>query len=58
MVHTRECGDVGDEVVEETLVELRGAVCNEGLLSEDHGLGGLGIGGQETPVDETTISEI
>jgi hypothetical protein len=58
VVHTRKCGDVGNEVVEETFIELRGAVCDEGLLCEDHSLGGLGISGQETPVDETTIPKI
>jgi hypothetical protein len=58
VVHGGEGGDVGDEVVEEALVELGGAVSDEGLLGEHDCLGCLRVSGEETPVNETTISEI
>lgn len=58
MVNGSEGGNVRDQIVQEVVIELRGGISDQGLLSKHHSLGCLGVGREETPVDESTISQI
>mmetsp|Transcript_9481 Transcript_9481/g.18170 ORF Transcript_9481/g.18170 Transcript_9481/m.18170 type:complete len:426 (-) Transcript_9481:1406-2683(-) len=58
VINRRESGDLSNQDIEQRRIQFECIILNNGLVTQDNHLGGLGVGRQQTPVNETTVPQI